>query len=61
MKTKGQPSLFTRAEMDRVSATRQHLEWESLPDSHKHLVGRVEPLGEAVSRGALLTHRKLGG
>ena len=50
-----QQSLFSRPERDRLAVTRQHLEWEQLPDSHKHQVGRCEGLGEAVARGARLT------
>ena len=50
-----QQSLFNRSERDGLTATWRHLEWESLPDSHKHQVGRCEGLGEAVARGARLT------
>ena len=50
-----QQSLFAKSERDGLTATWRHLEWESLPDSHKHQVGRCEGLGEAVARGARLT------
>ena len=50
-----QRSLFRGAELDNLSQTWKHLEWERLTDEQRRLVGRAEPLGEAVSRGALLT------
>ena len=50
-----QRSLLRGAELDNLSQTWKHLEWERLTDEQRRLVGRAEPLGEAVSRGARLT------
>ena len=50
-----QQSLFNRSERDGLTVTWRHLEWEQLSEPEQRLVGRVEPLGEAVSRGASLT------
>ena len=52
---KGQQSMFNRAERDQLALPWKHLEWERLTDEQRRLVGRAEPLGEAVSRGARLT------
>lgn len=54
-RTGGQQTLFRGPELDALSQTWRHLEWGQLSDDERHLVGRCEPLGEAVSRGARLT------
>ena len=50
-----QQCMFDRSEMDSLARSRRNLEWEILSDSEKHLAGRCQSLGLAVSMGARLT------
>ena len=47
--------MLTRAEMDGLARTLHSLEWQRLTPAEKQLAGRCQALGEALSRGALLT------